>query len=65
MARQLENWIDATEFSDPDQVTLLLQKLEAPFPLEWYRTNPRLAMDRLIKFDGNPNFTPHYDEGDF
>jgi hypothetical protein len=64
MARQLEHWTDAAATPDPALLTLLMQRLPAPFPLEWYRSNPRLAMDRLAKFEGNPEFTPYYDEGD-
>lgn len=64
MARQLENWIETTGNPDPAVLTLVLQKLETPFPLEWYRSNPHLTMDRLIDFEGKPEFTPCYDEGD-
>lgn len=45
-------------------LTLLMQKLAKPFSLEWYRSNPRLTMDRLGNFNENPEFTPYYDEGD-
>jgi hypothetical protein len=64
MARQLEQWTDATAASEPEILTLLLQKLPTPFPLEWYKSNPRLAMDRFVKFDDNPESTPYYDKGD-
>jgi hypothetical protein len=65
MARQLEHWTDAQVPTDPALLSLLMQNFPAPFPVEWYRTNPRLTMDRLMKFEGNPELTPYYDEGDF
>jgi hypothetical protein len=65
MARQLQQSTDATGSSDPTLLKLLMEKLQEPFPLEWYRSNPHLTMDRLAKFEGNPEFTPYYDEGDF
>ncbi len=64
MARQLEHWTDTAAVPDAALLTLLMQKSPAPFPLEWYRSNPRLAMDRFAKFEGNRDFTPYYDEGD-
>jgi hypothetical protein len=64
MARQLEQWTDATAAPDPALLTLLLEKLPPPFPLEWYKSNPLLTMDRLTEFENNPEFTPYYDEGD-
>lgn len=64
MARQLDNWIETAEVADPTLPTLVLQRLPTPFPLEWYRSNPRLAMDRLMEFEGRPDYTPYYDEGD-
>ncbi len=64
MARQIEHWTEAKGSPDPALLTLFMEKLPRPFPLEWYRSNPRLTMDRLGEFHGNPEFTPYYDEGD-
>jgi hypothetical protein len=65
MARHIEQWIETTSASDDAAlITLHLEKVATPFPLEWYKSNPRLTMDRLAKFEGNPEFTPYYDEGD-
>jgi hypothetical protein len=64
MARQLEQWKDSSDSSEPVLVSLLNKELPPPFSLEWYRFNPRLTMDRLAQFDCNPDFTPYYDEGD-
>jgi hypothetical protein len=65
MARQLEAWTD--EAGDPDSVLPILPliKLQTPFPLEWYRSNPRLSTDRLIQFEGISEYTPFHDKGDF
>jgi hypothetical protein len=65
MARQLDNWIDHSGVPDPALLAYLLEQQPRPFPLDWYRANPRLATDRLMKFDQKPEFTPCYDEGDF
>ena len=64
MARQLENWTEAPGSDDLVLLACLNEKLSSPFPLDWYRNNPRLTMDRFIKFEGKPEFTPYYDEGD-
>lgn len=65
MAKQLEQWTEGIVASDDAAlITLHLQQGANPFPLEWYKSNPRLTMDRLAKFEGNPEFTPYYDEGD-
>ena len=65
MARQLDNWTDNSGVPDPALLTYLIQKQSPPLPLDWYRANPRLATDRLMKFEQKPEYTPYYDEGDF
>ncbi|MGZ4962082.1 MAG: hypothetical protein ACXWKG_17415 [Limisphaerales bacterium] len=65
MARQLENWIETTTGTpNPEFVTVSLEKLQAPFSLEWYRSDPRLTTDRLMKFEGKAELTLRYDKGD-
>ncbi len=64
MARQLENWTETTDSSNPEFITMSVEQLQAPFPIEWYRTDPRLTMDRLIKSEGRAEYTPRYDKGD-
>jgi hypothetical protein len=64
MARQLEQWADATDSSNLALLNLFVAEAPPAFSVEWYRANPRLAMDRLAKFNGNPEFTAYYDESD-